>query len=323
MLALQKNMKKLLLYFLIAFFFIGCGANSSKTFKGVSFFTKDIDLSLPLENRIQAASADVISMLNDSDKTDSYSSYTPAPEEKSLFAAYLQLLPEKYRIVMSEKVIAIFFIDKFKGGGMYIHETDKQGNNFIVLFFNPEILRRSVSDWIGFRENSSFNEDSEIAITVECSGDYYALIHTLFHEASHVYDFYNQITPFPVPELQNKKSPAKTVFTDAVWVNYQQPLEKYDFPLRTELYAYGLGPEQDKSRAIYIYRNLSTTPFASLYGSQNWVEDFAESFTWYYLEKYLDVSYRVTIEDKNSFIFEPMKNPLIRERFGIFEQICD
>jgi len=323
----EENMKKVLSLFFIAFVCIGCGSTGKQQYKGSSFFTSDIDLSTPVEDRIQTASADVISWLVAFDMGDTYRPYMPTMNEKRLFAEYVQLLPEAYRRVMREKVIAIFFIDDFEGGGMTMPDFDKKGNMFLILFFNPEILRRSLSEWINIRENSYFNDNAGIDLIIECGGDYYALIHTLMHEASHIYDYYNHVTPFTEPELREKRSPAKTGFTDAVWENHGQPLMSYDFPYREELYAWGLGPVQRKVLAMDIYRSLSQTPFASLYGSQNWAEDFAEHSTWYFLEKDLNITYRVRViknpglGNEENFVYEPLSYPLVRERFSILAAI--
>ena len=321
-------MKKATVCFFILLLFAGCSSAGSRQYRGVSFFTKDIDLSVPLEKRIQTAQADVISWLISFGLSDNYRPYMPQAEEKRLFAGYAQLLPDKFRQTMKEKVIAIFFIENFEGGGMTMHDFDRNGNMYMVLFFNPEILRRTLSEWINLRENSYFEDAPGVTVAAECSGNYYALLHTLTHEASHVYDFYHHATPFTEPELQSKGAPLKTDFTDTVWEAHSRPLEDYDFPHRGELFAWGLGPVQSKSLAMDIYRSLLKTPFASLYGAQNWAEDFAETFTWFYLERYLGVTYRFSVKKNDGIneetqLFEPVLNPLLKARYNSIKAICD
>ena len=238
------------------------------------------------------------------------------------------LLPQKFLQTMEEKIISIYFIDNFEGSGMTMEVYDKKGNMYIVLFLNPEIFRQNITEWINLRENTYFDYNQDFVISAECSKEYYALLFALLHEASHIYDYYYHITPFTEPKLKNKHSPEKTDFTNAVWIDHSKPFTEYDFPYRNELFAWGLGPAQNRTFAMDIYSSISKTPFASIYGSQNWAEDFAEAFTWYYLDKLLDCSYRVMVTNnagtsKETFIYEPMKNPLLLKRVDFLAPISN
>ena len=70
-------------------------------------------------------------------------------------------------------------------------------------------------------------------------------------------------------------------------------------------------------RAESVYEALRRTPFASLYGSSNWHDDLAEYVTWYHLTQKLGQPYRIVIRDagKETFAYEPMKSPIVRNRF--------
>jgi hypothetical protein len=322
-------MKKIIICSFIAFACIGCRTVNNRLYPQVSFFTKEIDLSMPVENRIQVAPENVISWLNKMDSTDRYSPYTLTEDEQLLFSNYLQQLPEKYRQIIKEKVVAVYFIENYMGGGMTNEAFDKNGNMYMVWFYNPEILHRTIGDWISYRENSYFNGDSPgISITVECTNEYTALMHTLLHEASHVYDFYYHITPFTMLSLKNENSALRTDFTEMVWVEFNLPIDGYDFFYFVTLFSYGLGPAQSKLLAFGLYEFLLKTPFSTLYASQNWAEDFAESFTWYYLGKYLNCNYKISIinsvaENQEILVYEPMLNTLFTNRFGCFVEIME
>ena len=277
-------MKKALIGLLIVLAGVGCKSVNNQLYPQVSFFDDAQNLSVSVVDRIKDAPPHVISWLNDMDSTDTYASYSLTDEEHRLFSGYYALLPEIYQRTMEEKVIAIYFIENFLGGGMTCGAFDHDGYLYMILFFNPEILRCSITDWINFRENSCFNDDAHtITVNAECTGEYCALLHTLFHEASHVYDYHYHITPFTELYFKHDDSPLKTGFTDMIWADYDLPVMEYNFPHRNELHSYGLGPAQSKKRAFDIYESLSKTPFPTVYGSQNWAEDFAESFTWFYL----------------------------------------
>jgi len=227
-------MKKLIFCFSLIFFIFACSSKNNDPYR---FFVNNINLSSTIESRIKPVPENVISWLNDMDVTDNYS-YTLTRDEELLFISYIQLLPETFQPIIAEKVIAIYFIHNFTGGGMTMPTFDKKGNMYMVWFYNTEILRRTVSNWINFRENSFFDDDCNTSIRVDCTDDYAALIHTLVHEASHVYDYYNHITPFTEPEFQNESSSLSTDFSSMVWETYSQPKQKYDFILRNKLYGY-------------------------------------------------------------------------------------
>lgn len=307
--------------------FTGCKSIDSNYQPNVSFFVQRIDVSIPIESRIQDTPAQVISWLNNMDSTDTYTSHALTEEETLLFSSYAQLLPEKLKKVIAEKVIAVYFIDNFSGGGMTCRAFDNNGNLYMTLFFNPEILHRTMADWLNFRENSYFTDDApDVSITVECTENYFALLHTLFHEASHVYDFYYHMTPYTEPYFRNDASDIKSDFAAMVWHDYNIPVAEYDFPCRNELYSYGLGPAHRRDAAFDIYASLAKTPFPTIYASSNWAEDFAESFTWFYLGVYFDCYYRVRISKngegkQETLLHEPHMNRLFTDRFALFRDI--
>jgi len=65
-----------------------------------------------------------------------------------------------------------------------------------------------------------------------------------------------------------------------------------------------------------IYANLAKTPFTSLYGSQSWAEDLAETFTWFYLQEFLGIKYEVGlyVDSKLIFTFSPTENDFARQK---------
>ena len=203
---------------------------------------------------------------------------------------------------------------------------DNKKNMYMVLFFNPEILHKNISEWIDFRDNSIFlNNRSRLSVKIECNSGYYALFHTLLHEASHIYDFYNYVTPFTEPFLQNEKTKFPSEFVKNIWKNYNEPIEKYNFINREMIYSYDLGERIDGNLAFGIYESLKNTPFASIYGSKTWAEDFAESFTWYYLKNFYDIDYITTLlfNEEPLLTYNPNDNELVKARYKILEEIIE
>jgi hypothetical protein len=282
------------------------------------------NIDLPIKDRLLDTPSEIIYFLNEFDNVDNQSSFALNDNEKQLFVEYYEILPLTYKNIISEKVLGIYFINNFKGGGMTLPVFNNNGNMYMVLFFNPEILRQNITEWINYRDNSAFlNNRDDISISIECNSSYYALLHTLVHEASHVYDYYNYVTPFTERFLEDKRIGFPTDFVKDIWNNYDEPNTEYNFANRENIFSYDLGERIDKHFAIEIYQSLKNTPFSSVYGSKTWAEDFAESFTWWYLNKYFDIEYNTEILDGKIILvhYNPLNNELVKKRYKIFEGI--
>ena len=282
------------------------------------------NIVLPIEEKILTIPTTIINLLNEMDNVDTYSSYELNHGEKQLFMDYFDFLPLKYRNIITEKVVGIYFVKNFLGGGMTLPVFDNNGNMYMVLYFNPEILHQNISNWINFRDNSVFiNNGSEISIMVECFSKYYALLHTLVHEACHIYDYYNSITPFTEKFLKNDQTRFPTDFVRDVWADYDKPIDKFDYMDRENISFYDLGERISINNAMRIFDTLRNTPFTSLYGSKTRAEDFAEAFTWYYLNKYFETDYITIIfeNDEPLMIYDMDENDLVKGRYRLFIEI--
>ena len=291
-------------------------------FQRIENYNGNVDLNI--EEKLLNTPKIIIDIINNMDSVDYYSSYDLDNNEKVLFLNYFDLLPIKYKEIINEKVIGIYFVKNFLGGGMTGTIFDEYGNMYIAIFLNPEILHTNISEWIKFRDNSVFiNDDNNIVLKIECNSDYYALIHTLMHEASHVYDYYNNITPYTETFLKNENTKFPTDFIENIWIDYNKPNVEYDYSERKYISFYDLGEKINISNAKMIYSGLKNTPFSSLYGSMTWAEDFAEAFTWYFLQENFNIEYITTIKENENIIvtFNSNVNQLAESRYRILEQI--
>jgi hypothetical protein len=320
----EKNMKAIIIFILVfSFFSCSCQQNQNvHPFQQIENYNGDV--TLPINERLMTAPQKIIGFLNDFDKVDFYSNYELLEEEKHLFMDYYNLLPTNYKGIISEKVIGIYFISNFLGGGMTLPVFDKNENMYMVIFFNPDILHQNISEWITYRDNTAFmNDNSNISLIVDCNSNYYGLIHTLLHEASHVYDHYNYITPFPVKHSKTSESEFPTEFVSGIWEEYDKAVEEYDFRYRTELSFYTQEESLTINNAFEIISSLKNTPFTSLYGSMNWEEDFAETFTWYYLNELLEINYIVNLfeDERLIYVYNFKENELVNNRYRLIKEV--
>jgi hypothetical protein len=277
-----------------------------------------------VENKIISPNQFVIDGINQMDSTDTYSGYELTKIEKNTFMEYYNLLPEKYKGIINNKVFAIYFINGFKGAGMTDCVFDKNNNAYIILYLNRELLDKTISEWIEYRDNSPFTNNANINIEVNFNKNYLALLFGLLHETSHIYDFYYNITPYTDPFLMNiYKIEYSKPFIQDIWDDFRKQKVIYNIFSDYEISFYDLGNKLDKELSIELYKKLVNSPFSSLYGCTSWAEDFSEAFTYFYLNKYFGIKYEVKIYKDNELnvIYCPNDNSLVIERYKIFNEI--
>ena len=222
-----------------------------------------------------------------------------------------------------ERLIGIYLINNFIGGGMVEYVLDENSKLYTVIIINPETLHRNISDWITYRENSCFlfNEQNkeEIKIIADCGTKYTGLTYIILHETTHVVDYVLHYTPYVEPDMRELGLfLPETAFSKDIWLDYGLPFQSSDFHQRELITFYGLGngPYIDGSHAHELYISFSKSPFTSLYGSQNWAEDLVEYFTWYYFCNKLQQPYKIKlqIEGQNVYEYEPIKSERVLKR---------
>jgi len=139
------------------------------------------------------------------------------------------------------------------------------------------------------------------------------------HETGHMFDFVNHYTPYTEMGLKELAlGVSETMFVKGIWDSINTPLHIDDFAGRKDLSFYGLGqgPKIHASQAKDLYRRFAQSPFASLYGSLSWAEDFAEVATWYFFTRHLKQPYEIRLlqDGKIVFYYEPMETKSISPR---------
>jgi hypothetical protein len=281
------------------------------------------DPSAPLIDRVKEAPDFLLMYLQDIiDTSQNSTPYIPSEEEAAVIQSNLSILPPSYLENLQKRLVGIYFINNWIGSGITDYVLDSDNEVFTFIIVNPETMRNDISEWITYKESSCFlpngQEDSSITITVDCGNEYSGLAYVLLHETSHIMDFVHHYTPYVMAELG--QSVSETDFVRGTWMDYYNPVQDADFILREDITFYGKdnGPLIHASQASELYQALGKTPFVSLYGSQNWVEDFAEYYTWYYFTAQLHQPYRIIIsrDGMTEMIYEPMESDLVQERTG-------
>ena len=261
------------------------------------------DPASPLGDRIQKAPAFVLKHLEEVDGRDDYEAYEPTEAERQLALEYLDLLPAWFDAMLKERLVGIYFVENLLGAAFTEFILDAADKVHAFIAINPATLRTGLSEWMTAREASCFSGASTGAgsrsVFVDCGTKYQALLYALVHECGHVADYVYHYTPYVEPTIKELGlGVSGTPFIADVWAEYAKPEARADFTGRTDVTFYGLGggPKIPIASAADLYHGLENSPFPSLYASQNWAEDFAECFTWYFFTDRLGQRYQVGIK---------------------------
>ncbi len=271
-------------------------------------------------SRVKQAPDFVVGFWNKTDKVTNYSAYMPTQKEMRMIGDYMEKLPRRHKEVLQKRLIAIYFIHNLQGSGATDYVLDEKSNIYTVMLFNPDTLKTDLSKWLTYRENTCFIRNAlDVKIEVNCGTKFTGFIYALIHEATHVVDYVESYTPYAEKHIQliKRVKTTATSFTGNTWVDPTTPLPQYDFQMRKNIAFYSVQPKIEISDAVRIYEQLLETPFASLYGSMSWAEDFAEFVTFYHLTQVLGQPYEIRYSENQGQIrtFRPMESAKVKERF--------
>lgn len=237
-----------------------------------------------------------------------YEAYAASAEETEILAAAFAGLPAPVRKVLDERLIAVYLVKGLKGNGATTWVVDPSSRTFVYMILNPAGFRQTVSEVMTERDRTLFRGPADL--TVE-AGARKGILYTVAHESAHAYDYVHSVTPFTD---QNFTPAGKVGWARGwdVWADYAQPRPAADYPLRTKLRFYGFGaPELDPEQAPALCSQWAKSPFASMYGSRSWAEDFAELFVLRHLTQDLGQPLRRICGGKT---YAPWDHPKVRER---------
>lgn len=315
-------MKKLIQFILVTVFVTAMTwANSVEDFLKVPAKTTAYyggSFSPVLMEKVRDFSGNAAVYLKAFDNFDGYTNHTLTDEEKNLFEEYFSYLPEKLQQAVSKNVYAIYFVDGMWYGAMTDFIFDENKCTYCTMFLNPDIFHHSLDEWLTYRDNTIFKDvDDKNKIIVESDSKQLAFMQTFFHEAVHVYDYINHVTPYQFdPSLPYD---SKNLFFSA-WKNMQEPVKKYQNKKfeKTAFYEYGTKIPVKNGKEILEY--LGNTPFCTLYAATNWMDDLAEEVTFYYLNKKFGINYKVTYI-KNGKI-EATYSYVENQKSKLYDSLC-
>src|SRR3989339_18586 len=257
------------------------------------------DPVLPLIARVQKAPPCVSEFLRKLDgKEAPYSAYVPSKGEMKVIDGCIEGLPGHYKDVLKERLLGIYFIKDFSSSGLTNFVAGPEKKIYTYMVFNPEVLKQDISQWLTWKEQTCFinnnaakspaaNNAADYTVKINCGNAISAFTGIFMHESTHSMDYIEGLTPWVDGHSKEFRDTGitETDFTRGTWADYSRPAGKYDYPFRGRVTFYGFngGPKINISDAPKVYKQLSKTPFISIYGSMEWADDIAEAATFYHI----------------------------------------
>jgi len=290
-----------------------------------NFKTFPLDMGKPLISRVQPVPDFVLKAWREWDEKPGYHPYMPDEAEMRIIGEYIELLPPLVKSVMKERMLGIYFVNNLLGSGLTDWVIDDRNNIYTYMIFNPSTLKKNISELVTWKEETCFiKNDGDIRVRIDLDSNMKGFYYILLHEATHIVDYVQQITPYTEPDIKRFiKNPRETTdFTLQVWKGYQDTAMPQSFRSGITFYGFGRGPKINITDARGIYEDLSRSPFISLYGAQNWAEDLAELLTFYHLTNKMGMSYRIAVFRGETVLYRsnPAENPYVKARFPQLER---
>jgi hypothetical protein len=263
--------------------------------------------------RVKVAPESVFKMFREAGMTPVNHALTTTEKEK-VRNAFAHLTPLHQRI-LKQHLQSISFMDNMPNTALTSPVDTGGATKMFNITFRASLLDENISQWATWKENTCFTPaaDSSYKVRIE-GGSMDAIIYVLLHEATHIVDVVTGVTPHPKEAIAVMEP---TPFTKDIWRLMNKPAEPYIDSL-LEQTRFRSGKPMPVNLAPDIYNKLSKTPFPSLYAMASWSEDIAELATIYHLTTKLKQPFYIVATKNNVEVtrFEPIKNPLVRQRLA-------
>ncbi len=236
-------------------------------------------------------------------------------EDRRKVAEALEYLTPLQKRVLTERLNRISFVEGMPNNALTYSNPDDPTKRTENITIRAGVLQESVSQLVTKKEASCYDpRGSKLSVVID-AGTMPALVYVLLHEATHVVD--SSLGLMSDEKSAPFRLAAHTDLTAGIWISRLEAVAAYRIPLLEKSCYRVHGETQPISDAVQVYKALAQTPFASLYGSNNWHDDLAELVAWYDLTQRLHQPYRIVVLEagKAIYSYEPMNSPLVRQRF--------
>jgi hypothetical protein len=251
--------------------------------------------------------------------------YSLTGEDQQKLIAAIATLPPLHQDVLKQRLRSISLVSDMPNTALTSTVNPTQSHRLFDITMRAAILKQSAAEWMAEKESSCFDgKNSPFSLRVDV-GNITAIQYVLLHEATHIVDATQEITPSFRPSALNASPGSATPFTAGIWQDARTPVSRYvDQRLMAIRFRQG-GQVLDAADMKTLYEALGRTPFVSLYGSSARTEDLAEYVTVYHLTQKLQQPFRISVfdGDREVLLHDPMASEIIRSRFEYMKQFYE
>ena len=247
--------------------------------------------------------------------------YGPTPHsmtvmERRKISEAFGMLPRFELLALTAHLHSISLVDRLGGNAMTFAE-DPTSNEIFDIVIDSRVLTETVSGLLTRKERSCYAPSTATTLAVE-AGSLDAVVYVLLHEAMHVVDMSN-MPATAAPQVVPPRLAAN------IWADMSTIRPPHQSSLLGGACFHGL-PHPEIDTAEKTYAALEISPFVSLYGTGNWLDDSAELLAMYHLTRKLGQPYRIVVRRENgkAVTFTPMDSPRVTARLlavhGLYQQ---
>jgi hypothetical protein len=154
-----------------------------------------LDPKSPLESRMAHAAASVLGLFREAGRPDP-KRHVLTVKERTQFNAVIRSLPPLHRRVLTGRLRSMSFLDGMPNTALTSTVNPNEPFRLFDITFNARILGENVSEWLTRKEATVFDTaGSPVRVSFDAGNKVDALLYVLVHEATHIVDMAEGITP--------------------------------------------------------------------------------------------------------------------------------
>ena len=283
----------------------------------------NIEKNASLTARVHSNANQVLKFLRELDENPGYEYHNLSASENQLLKSYLEIMPPAYLDTMRQHLTGIYFVKDFVSSAYTEWFIKPDGKIYLIMVFNPELLKESLSEGLQRRAETVFKKGRiDFSIRFSKKGDTSrSLLFYLAHELTHAYDYIKGVSPYLDTEHQAffKKPLESCPFAASAWKDIRKPLHPFENSDKISFYGFRKGPHLEASDAVPLFEALVVSDFVSLYASQSWGEDIAETFSYAYLSKRMGFEYSIKLHGRG--VVHPLENKKVIQRLKFLDNL--
>ena len=268
----------------------------------------------PLINRIKTAPNNIIDYIRLDNKIFGFEGIPQkAPFDKNFNNSFINAMEELPPTVLKQLkkyLIGIFFVTDLGSTGFseHVYKKGKYEGGFI-LFDQNVLSKLKANHWASWRVNSAFKKDKDykLSITLEekrQNNTKQAIQFILLHEIGHIIGLSHKAHP-----KDEKGDPKHFSYSSISWSSFETSIYDKKFKNRKDFKIYRFDKAKlDIKESKDLIENLKKTDFCSLYGTNNFFEDFAEGYAVYVHTIMMNKPYILNLSCKDE-ILTTYQNP--------------